>query len=98
AADPAFEALFRAFVVVLHQLGHIVSGDRPAIRVFRERREDGPRTRGLLLLTNEDALAARRRTQALRVERSLKLEGVHAIQAILAAAGRDNLQLVVGLG
>src|SRR5262245_40380977 len=37
-------------------------------------------------------------TEPLRIERPLELEGAHAIQTILAAAWREHLQLIVGLG
>ncbi len=49
-------------------------------------------------LANEDALTARRQTQALRAKRPAHLERVHTIETILTAAAREHLQLIVGLG
>ena len=46
----------------------------------------------------EDAVAARRRADALGVERPAHLERVDAIHPVLAAAGREHLLHVVGLG
>ena len=106
AADAALEAaVLHAVLVVLHQLVHVLGRHRPPVGARRQRRDDlSSRTRPArrrsrrCRAATEDALAARRRTDALRVERSLQLERVHAIQAILSAAGREHLQLVVGLG
>ena len=49
-------------------------------------------------LADEDACAARRLAQTFRVERSQQLERLDAVEPILAAALREHLQLVVGLG
>src|SRR5690606_19310411 len=76
--------------------------DRPAIRLRCELRDDllgaeiGVGT--LARMARENALAARRRAQARRVERPADLERAHAIDAILAAAGHEHLRLVVRFG
>src|SRR6185295_19537854 len=54
--------------------------------------------RALGRTAREDALAARGGGKALRVERSLNLEGVDAVHPVLTATGRELLQLIVGFG
>src|SRR5690606_9347321 len=48
-------------------------------------------------MTREDAFAARRRAEALRVERPADLERADAVDAVLAAAGNEHLLLIVAL-
>ena len=49
-------------------------------------------------MATENPLTTRRLAETLRVERTLKLERIHAIQTILAAAGREHLELIIRLG
>ena len=106
APHAAFEAaVLHAVVVVGEQLVDVLRGDWPAIRVSCQGRDDLLRAGSLRVrcctrggLAAEDARTARRLAQALGVERPLQLERLHAIEAILTAALREHLQLVVGLG
>ena len=105
AADAALEAaVLHAVLVVGEKLVHVLVGHRPPVGALGQRRDDlswrsrlrapSPSSR----MADEDALATRRRSEPLRVERALKLERIDAIQPILSAAGREHLQLIVGLG
>src|SRR5262245_46367968 len=49
-------------------------------------------------MTGEDPFPAWRRTEPLCVERPRELQRRHPVQAILAAARREHLQLIVRLG
>src|SRR5262249_17322795 len=93
AAHAAVESVLCALVVVLHQLVDVVCRHRPAVRALRERRDNRPRAFTRRLLADEDAIAAWRRAESPRVERTLKLERIHAVEAILSSAGREQLQL-----
>ena len=102
---PASKPSFSAFFVVLEQLVHVVGGHRAPVRASCQRCNDLFGTSRLRIglrafgwMADENALTAGRRTDALRVERSPKLERAHAIHAVLAAAGCEHLQLIVGFG
>src|SRR5205823_4361622 len=96
--------VLHAIVVILHEFRNIVIRHRTAIGALRQRRENllragfGRLSLVLRGVAGQDAIAAWRRTETLHIEGAQKLKRVHAIGAILPAAGRVDLQLIVGFG
>src|SRR5690606_17028299 len=100
AADALLEAARgNAVPIVGEELREIGLVDRPAIGPRRELGDDllgaEVRVRALARMTREDALAARRRAQPRRIERTADLERAHPIHAILAAARHEHLRVIV---
>src|SRR5690606_31160955 len=102
-ADALLEPAARTAVPVIRkELRQVRFAERPAIRATTDLRDDllGAKV-GVIApvgMAREDALAARHRAQALRIERSADLERAHAEDPVLPAAGDEHPKLIVGLG